>query len=177
MVLTLNPPLFWSPSREGGGDRGWTTCARLVGAKRREGAVLKQAKGTALPDKRKRHPEPPSYLAGKRNIYSPMEPAWEALRDDNSVVAWRIVSWGGVLIGARPFGHDRRSEQLHSRPLRAFGSPLPKGVSFLKKQVPLGAGRAVRCREKPNARGSRAQPPTKMNKETQPIMAFAKLAR
>ena len=36
-------------------------------------------------------PEPPNYLAGKRNIYSPVEPAWESLMDDNSVVDWRIA--------------------------------------------------------------------------------------
>jgi len=48
-------------------------------------------------------PEPPNYLEGKRNIYVPLEPAWENLMVDNSVVDWRIVSWGGVLIDARPF--------------------------------------------------------------------------
>jgi len=48
-------------------------------------------------------PEPPDYLAGKRNIYIPVEPAWAALMTDNSVLDWRIVSWGGVLIDARPF--------------------------------------------------------------------------
>ena len=48
-------------------------------------------------------PAPPDYLAGKRNIYTPVEPAWEALMTDNSVVDWRIVSWGGVLIDNRPF--------------------------------------------------------------------------
>ena len=48
-------------------------------------------------------PEPPDYLTGKRNIYTPVEPAWESLMDDNSVLDWRIVSWGGVLIDNRPF--------------------------------------------------------------------------
>ena len=48
-------------------------------------------------------PEPPDYLAGKRNIYTPVEPAWEALMTDNSSVDWRFVSWGGVLIDNRPF--------------------------------------------------------------------------
>lgn len=48
-------------------------------------------------------PEPPNYLASKRNIYTPVEPAWEALMTDNSVLDWRLVSWGGVLIDARPF--------------------------------------------------------------------------
>ena len=48
-------------------------------------------------------PAPPDYLAGKRNIYTPVESAWEALMTDNSVVDWRIVSWGGVLIDNRPF--------------------------------------------------------------------------
>ena len=48
-------------------------------------------------------PEPPDYLAGKRNIYTPLEPAWNNLLVDNSVLDWRIVSWGGVLIDARPY--------------------------------------------------------------------------
>ncbi len=48
-------------------------------------------------------PAPPDYLAAKRNIYTAIEPAWEALMTDNSNVDWRIVSWGGVLIDDRPF--------------------------------------------------------------------------
>ena len=48
-------------------------------------------------------PEPPNYLPGKRNIYTPVEPAWEELMSDNSVLDWRIVSWGGVLIDNRPY--------------------------------------------------------------------------
>ena len=48
-------------------------------------------------------PEPPDYLARKRNIYTPVEPAWEALMTDNHQLDWRIISWGGVLIDNRPF--------------------------------------------------------------------------
>ena len=48
-------------------------------------------------------PEPPDYLAGKRNIYTAIEPAWEALMTDNSSLDWRVVSWGGVLIDDRPY--------------------------------------------------------------------------
>ena len=48
-------------------------------------------------------PAPPDYLTGKRNIYIPVEPAWEALMSDNSVLDWRYVSWGGVLIDNRPY--------------------------------------------------------------------------
>ena len=48
-------------------------------------------------------PAPPDYLAGKRNIYTAVEPAWETLFVDNSSVDWRFVSWGGVLIDDRPF--------------------------------------------------------------------------
>ena len=48
-------------------------------------------------------PAPPDYLTGKRNIYVPVEPAWEALMSDNSVLDWRYVSWGGVLIDNRPY--------------------------------------------------------------------------
>ncbi len=49
-------------------------------------------------------PAPPDYLSMKRNIFTPVEPAWEPLMTDNSVLDWRIVSWGGVLIDAQPFG-------------------------------------------------------------------------
>ena len=59
-------------------------------------------------------PEPPDYLAGKRNIYTPIEPAWEALMTDNSVLDWRIVSWGGVLIDNRPF--DRTDDPCNCIP-------------------------------------------------------------
>ena len=52
-------------------------------------------------------PAPPDYLAMKRNIYTPIEPAWEALMTDNSVLDWRIVSWGGVLIDSQPFGETQ----------------------------------------------------------------------
>lgn len=48
-------------------------------------------------------PAPPDYLTAKRNIYMPVEPAWEALMSDNSVLDWRYVSWGGVLIDNRPY--------------------------------------------------------------------------
>ena len=48
-------------------------------------------------------PAPPDYLTGKRNIYSPIEPAWQELMSDNSVLDWRYVSWGGVLIDDRPY--------------------------------------------------------------------------
>ena len=59
-------------------------------------------------------PAPPDYLAGKRNIYTPIEPAWEALMTDNSVLDWRIVSWGGVLIDNRPF--DRTDDPCNCIP-------------------------------------------------------------
>ena len=48
-------------------------------------------------------PAPPNYLEAKRNIYTAVEPSWEALFADNSSVDWRFVSWGGVLIDDRPF--------------------------------------------------------------------------
>ena len=52
-------------------------------------------------------PAPPNYLSMKRNIYIPVEPAWEVLMTDNSVLDWRIVSWGGVLIDSQPFGETQ----------------------------------------------------------------------
>ena len=48
-------------------------------------------------------PEPPDYLASKRNIYTSLEPKWSALMSDNSVLDWRYVSWGGVFIDDRPY--------------------------------------------------------------------------
>jgi len=59
-------------------------------------------------------PAPPNYLEGKRNIFVPVEPAWERLFADNSVLDWRIVSWGGVLIDDRPF--DRTDELCNCIP-------------------------------------------------------------
>ena len=59
-------------------------------------------------------PEPPDYLAGKRNIYVPVEPAWQELMDDNSVLDWRYVSWGGVLIDNRPY--DTTDDQCNCIP-------------------------------------------------------------
>lgn len=59
-------------------------------------------------------PAPPDYLRFKRNIYIPVEPAWEPLMSDNSVVDWRIVSWGGVLIDSRPF--DRTDDPCNCIP-------------------------------------------------------------
>ena len=48
-------------------------------------------------------PAPPDYLSIKRNIFLPLEPGWAPLMTDNSVLDWRIVSWGGVHIDAQPF--------------------------------------------------------------------------
>ena len=48
-------------------------------------------------------PAPPDYIQAKANIYTAVEPAWEALLVENSSVDWRFVSWGGVLIDDRPF--------------------------------------------------------------------------
>ena len=48
-------------------------------------------------------PAPPDYLSIKRNIFLPLEPGWAPLMSDNSVLDWRIVSWGGVHIDAQPF--------------------------------------------------------------------------
>ena len=48
-------------------------------------------------------PAPPGYLSIKRNIFLPLEPAWAPLMSDNSVLDWRIVSWGGVHIDAQPY--------------------------------------------------------------------------
>ncbi len=59
-------------------------------------------------------PEPPDYLRFKRNIYTPVEPAWEPLMSDSSDIDWRMVSWGGVRIDSRPF--DRTDEPCRCIP-------------------------------------------------------------
>lgn len=47
-------------------------------------------------------PEPPGYLAQKREIFSFFVPGWEPLFQPGDV-NWRHVTWGGVLIDDRPF--------------------------------------------------------------------------
>ncbi len=49
-------------------------------------------------------PAPPDYLTYKRNAYVVVEPRWEPLFEDGTDIDWRLVSWGGVFIDARPFG-------------------------------------------------------------------------
>ena len=48
-------------------------------------------------------PAPPDYLAAKRAIFTSIVPGWERIFVEGDV-DWRHVSWGGVLIDARPFG-------------------------------------------------------------------------
>jgi len=47
-------------------------------------------------------PEPPGYLAHKRNVYTLIEPSWEPLFIEGDI-DWRHVSWGGVRIDDRPY--------------------------------------------------------------------------
>ena len=46
-------------------------------------------------------PEPPGYLPAKTAIFTSIVPGWEALFVEGDI-DWRLVSWGGVLIDARP---------------------------------------------------------------------------
>jgi hypothetical protein len=48
-------------------------------------------------------PAPPDYLAAKRAIFTTIFPAWDRLFVEGDI-DWRLVSWGGVPIDARPFG-------------------------------------------------------------------------
>ncbi len=48
-------------------------------------------------------PAPPDYLATKRAIFTTIFPGWERLFVEGDI-DWRLVSWGGVPIDARPFG-------------------------------------------------------------------------
>lgn len=47
-------------------------------------------------------PAPPDYLPLKRAIYTSLIPGWERIFVEGDV-DWRYVSWGGVLIDARPY--------------------------------------------------------------------------
>ncbi|MDH3753610.1 MAG: DUF3179 domain-containing protein [Acidimicrobiia bacterium] len=50
-------------------------------------------------------PEPPGYLAVKRETLELVEPQWAVLFDEaDAAVDWREVSWGGVLIDDAPLG-------------------------------------------------------------------------
>jgi hypothetical protein len=48
-------------------------------------------------------PAPPDYLATKRVIYTTLIHGWERLFVEGEI-DWRLVTWGGVPIDARPFG-------------------------------------------------------------------------
>ena len=48
-------------------------------------------------------PAPPDYLRVKRAIFTGIVPGWEQIFTEGDI-DWRHVSWGGVLIDARPFG-------------------------------------------------------------------------
>ncbi|MEM9975077.1 MAG: DUF3179 domain-containing (seleno)protein [Pseudomonadota bacterium] len=47
-------------------------------------------------------PAPPDYLPVKRAIFTSIVPGWERIFVEGDI-DWRLVSWGGVLIDARPF--------------------------------------------------------------------------
>lgn len=51
------------------------------------------------------HPAPPGYAAWKGLLFRAVEPGWTPFfEDDESLIDWRWVSWGGVLIDDRPIG-------------------------------------------------------------------------
>ncbi|MDJ0497986.1 MAG: DUF3179 domain-containing (seleno)protein [Acidimicrobiia bacterium] len=48
---------------------------------------------------------PPSYADYKRQLFTLIEPAWEAFfEEDNRTIDWRLISWGGVFIDDRELG-------------------------------------------------------------------------
>ena len=47
-------------------------------------------------------PAPPKYLLVKRAIFTTIIPGWEKIFVEGDI-DWRLVSWGGVLIDARPY--------------------------------------------------------------------------
>lgn len=49
------------------------------------------------------HPAPPGYASWKGLLFRAVEPGWTPFfEDDESLIDWRWVSWGGVLIDDRP---------------------------------------------------------------------------
>ncbi len=52
-------------------------------------------------------PAPPGYRQLKSRVFLQVEPAWKPFFEDpDSLIDWRLVSWGGVLIDDRPLGSD-----------------------------------------------------------------------
>jgi len=50
-------------------------------------------------------PAPPGYVALKEMLFTAIEPGWRAFfADRDADIDWRLVSWGGVPIDARPAG-------------------------------------------------------------------------
>jgi Protein of unknown function (DUF3179) len=50
-------------------------------------------------------PAPPGYRERKAELFLAIEPAWSPFFEDpDSEIDWRLVSWGGVQIDARPLG-------------------------------------------------------------------------
>jgi len=50
-------------------------------------------------------PAPPGYVALKAMLFTAIEPGWRAFfADRDADIDWRLVSWGGVPIDARPAG-------------------------------------------------------------------------
>jgi len=45
----------------------------------------------------------PGYELLKRRLYTVVEPSWDQFFTENVSLDWRYVTWGGVLIDARPF--------------------------------------------------------------------------
>ncbi|MEP3275621.1 MAG: DUF3179 domain-containing (seleno)protein [Stappiaceae bacterium] len=58
-------------------------------------------------------PAPPDYLQAKRAIFTSVIPGWDRIFVEGDI-DWRLVSWGGVLIDARP--HDKTGELCNCIP-------------------------------------------------------------
>ncbi|WP_150525090.1 DUF3179 domain-containing (seleno)protein [Roseibium sediminis] len=58
-------------------------------------------------------PAPPGYFEIKRAIFTGVIPGWEKIFQEGNL-DWRLVSWGGVLIDARP--HDKTDEACNCIP-------------------------------------------------------------
>lgn len=84
---------------------------QLTGVDPREGPSTTQSAWVSVTD----HliawdlPAPPGYRERKAALFLNVEPGWEPFfADADSLIDWRLVSWGGVLIDDRPEG-DRQS--------------------------------------------------------------------
>ena len=87
------------------GDAAAEAFTELTGAEIRNGSPGSQWRGVTDLLIAWDMPAPPGYAAYKERLFTLVEPGWQPFFDDAAGdVDWRWISWGGVLIDARPLG-------------------------------------------------------------------------